>query len=93
MLKNNTFSKVNKKDAKKAYEYISSIYNNNPILQDNVGYLEFLDTFAKVDLKSITSLRMFQILDMFNIDNINYDNVNESKMLVNDLTKLGLNTL
>lgn len=93
MLKNNTFSKVNKKDAKKAYEYISNIYNNNPILQDNVGYLEFLDTFAKVDLKSITSLRMFQILDMFNIDNINYDNVNESKMLVNDLTKLGLNTL
>lgn len=93
MLKNNTFSKVNKKDAKKSYEYISSIYNNNPILQDNVGYLEFLDTFAKVDLKNITSLRMFQILDMFNIDNINYDNVNESKMLVNDLTKLGLNTL
>jgi len=36
---------------------------------------------------------MIQILDMFNIDNINYDNVNESKMLVNDLTNLGLDTL
>lgn len=93
MLKNNTFGKVNKKDAKETYEYISSIYNNNPILQDNVGYLEFLDAFAKTNLKNITSLRMIQILDMFNIDNINYDNVNESKMLVNDLTNIGLNTL
>lgn len=93
MLKNNTFGKVNKKDAKESYNYISTIYNNNPILQDNVGYLEFLDVFAKTNLKNITSLRMIQILDMFNIDNINYDNVNESKMLVNDLTNIGLDTL
>lgn len=93
MLKNNALKKVGKKDAKKSYNYISSIYNNNPILQDNVGYLKFLDTFAKMDFKQITSLRMIQILDIFSIEDINYNNVNESKMLVNDLANIGLNTL
>ncbi len=93
MLKNNSSRKIKVKIARKTYDYIANIYNTNTILQDNVSYLEYLDAFSKQSEKSIISLRMCQILDMFGMKNINYDNINEEKMLINDLTKLGLNIL
>lgn len=81
----NTKVKVRVKEAKKVYDYISQIYNNNTILQDNINYKDYLDAFSKVNLKYALSMRMYQIIDMFNIK-INYENINEEKKLVNDLT-------
>ena len=46
-------------------------------------------------MKAILSMRMCDILEIFNIHNINYENINEEKKLINDLTvtNIGLNTL
>ena len=67
ILKNNN-SYVNVSDAKKRYNYIKNIYNNNTILQDNISYLAFLKEFAKYNYENIVKLRMFEILDIFNVD-------------------------
>jgi hypothetical protein len=93
MLKN-VKSKINMKDAKKAYDYISLIYNSNTILQDNISYMDYLEAFSKISINSILTMRMYQIIEMFKIQ-INYENVNEEKKLLNDLTEkdFGLNTL
>lgn len=85
MLKN-TKSKIDTKEAKEVYKYISYIYNENTILQDNVDYMKYLETFAKINIKSIFNMRMYQILELFKIENINYENINEQKKLINDLT-------
>ena len=81
--------------SKKVYNYISAIYNTNPILQDNVNYMDYLESFSKINTRTILSLRMYDILELFKIHNINYENVNEEKKLINDLTEenFGLNTL
>ena len=85
MLKN-TKSKIDTEEAKEVYKYISYIYNENTILQDNVDYMKYLETFAKINIKSIFNMRMYQILELFKIENINYENINEQKKLINDLT-------
>ena len=74
------------KEAKEVYKYISYIYNENTILQDNIDYMKYLETFAKINIKSIFNMRMYQILELFKIENINYENINEQKKLINDLT-------
>ena len=68
---------------------------NNTILQDNINYIDYLETFSKLSMKAILSMRMCDILEIFNIHNINYENINEEKKLINDLTvtNIGLNTL
>lgn len=94
MLQNTKSKKINMKEATKVYNFISSIYNENPILQDNVNYLNYLETFSKISLKTILSMRMYEILDIFKINNISYENINEEKKLINDLSQLNnvLNT-
>ena len=95
MLKNTNVVKIRTKESKKVYNYISAIYNTNPILQDNVNYMDYLESFSKINIRTILSLRMYDILELFKIHNINYENVNEEKKLINDLTEenFGLNTL
>ena len=56
---------------KKRYNYIKNIYNNNTILQDNISYLAFLKEFAKYNYENIVKLRMFEILDIFNLHDVN----------------------
>lgn len=79
MLRNAKSSKINIKEAKKVYKYIAALYNANTILQDNVSYKNYLEAFSRINMKSIMSMRMCQIIDMFKIQNINYENVNEEK--------------
>ena len=86
MLKNSKSNKIDVQEAKNVYKYISNIYNENPILQDNVNYIKFLEKFSKINTKTIISMRMYQILEVFEIQNIIYENVNEEKKLINDLT-------
>lgn len=95
MLRGVKSEKVDTKELRKVYVYIARIYNENPIIQDNVNYMDYLETFSKSNIQSITSLRMCQILELLKIQDINYENVNENKKLVNDLTESGirLNTL
>lgn len=95
MLKNTSVGKIRTKESKKVYNYISAIYNTNPILQDNVNYIDYLESFSKINTRTILSLRMYDILELFKIHNINYENVNEEKKLINDLTEenFGVNTL
>ena len=92
ILKNNN-SYVNVSDAKKRYNYIKNIYNNNTILQDNISYLAFLKEFAKYNYENIVKLRMFEILDIFNLHDVNFENINESKKLINDYNNSVCNTL
>ena len=95
MLKNTSVGKIRTKESKKVYNYISTIYNTNPILQDNVNYIDYLESFSKINTRTILSLRMYDILELYKIHNINYENVNEEKKLINDLTEenFGVNTL
>ena len=86
MLKNSKSNKIDVQEAKNVYKYISNIYNENPILQDNINYIEYLEKFSKINTKTIASMRMYQILEVFKIQNIIYENINEGKKLVNDLT-------
>lgn len=78
--------------AKKTYSYLQTIYNENTILQDNVDYVTFLKTMATLNQEGILSMRMYQFLEKFDLHNINHENVNESKGLVNDLSGLNLNS-
>ena len=91
ILKNNN-NYVNLSDAKKRYNYIKSIYNNNSILQDNVSYLSFLKELAKYDYDTTINLRMYKILDIFNLHDVNFENINESKKLINDYNTIILNS-
>ena len=95
MLKNTKSEKIDTKEAKNVYNYLLTLYNNNTILQDNINYIDYLETFSKLSMKAILSMRMCDILEIFNIHNINYENINEEKKLINDLTvtNIGLNTL
>ena len=92
ILKNNN-NYVSLSDAKKRYNYIKSIYNNNSILQDNVRYLSFLKELAKYDYDTTINLRMYKILDIFNLHDVNFENINESKKLINDYNNSVCNTL
>ena len=91
MLKDNGNFKA--KNAKKTYAYLQTIYNENTIFQDNVNYITFLKNMAKLNQESILSMRMYQFLEMFNLYNINHENVNEAKGLVNDLSDVNLGIL
>lgn len=91
MLKDNGNFKA--KTAKKTFAYLQAIYNDNTILQDNVNYITFLKNMAKLNQESILSMRMYQFLEMFNLFNINHENVNEEKGLVNDLSSVSCSTL
>ena len=86
MLKDSKSNKIDVQEAKNVYKYISNIYNENPILQDNINHIEYLEKFSKINIKTILSMRMYQILEVFEIQNIVYENINEEKKLVNDLT-------
>lgn len=86
MLNDSKSNKIDVQEAKNVYKYISNIYNENPILQDNINYIEYLEKFSKINTKTIASMRMYQILEVFKIQNIIYENINEEKKLVNDLT-------
>lgn len=86
MLSNTKSEKINKSEAKKVYNYIATIYNENSILQDSIDYLDYLEVFSKLSINSILSMRMCEILELFEIHTINYENVNEEKKLINDLT-------
>lgn len=48
---------------------------------------------AKLNQESILSMRMYQFLEAFNLYNINHENVNEVKGLVNDLSDVNFGTL
>lgn len=94
MVQNTKSKKIHVKETTKVFKFISSIYNANPILQDNVNYMDYLETFSKLNLKAIFNMRMYEILDIFKIRSISYENINEENKLVNDLTQLNkvLNT-
>lgn len=81
----NTKAKVNTSEAKKVYNHICTIYNENTILQDNVNRDEFLRAFSQLSTKKILSMRMIEIIEMFKIQ-VNFENINESRLLVNDLS-------
>lgn len=91
MLKDN--GNFKSKVAKSTFNYLQAIYNENTILQDNVNYITFLKNMAKLNQESILSMRMYQFLEMFNLYNINHENVNEEKGLVNDLSSVNCGTL
>lgn len=91
MLKDNNNFKAS--IAKKAYSYLQAVYNENTILQDNVDYISFLKNMAAINQEDILSMRMYQFLEMFNLYNINHENVNETKGLVNDLSDINFSTL
>lgn len=84
LLKNN--GNFDSKLSKKVYTYISTLYNDNTILQDNVDYHSFLGKIATLNQENILSMRMYQFLDMFNLYNINHEAVNEARGLINDLS-------
>ena len=84
LLKNN--GNFDSKLSKKVYTYISTLYNDNTILQDNVDYHSFLGKMATLNQENILSMRMYQFLDMFNLYNINHEAVNEARGLINDLS-------
>lgn len=84
LLKNN--GNFDSKLSKKVYTYISTLYNDNTILQDNVDYHSFLGKMAILNQENILSMRMYQFLDMFNLYNINHEAVNEARGLINDLS-------
>lgn len=90
MLKNNHNRMTNKENV---FSYIANIYNCNTILQDNVGYREYLSCISRFSKESILSMRMIDFLNVFNIQNINYETINESKMLINDIEGLCYGTL
>ncbi len=91
-LRNNN-SYINISDAKKRYKYLKSIYNNNTILQDNVSYLLFLKELSKYSFDNMIKLRMYQILNIFNLNDVNYENINEEKRLINDYNNIVYNNL
>ena len=84
---------INISDAKKRYKYLKSIYNNNTILQDNVSYLLFLKELSKYSFDNMIKLRMYQILNIFNLNDVNYENINEEKRLINDYNNIVYNNL
>lgn len=86
MLKNTR--KFSSKEAKTVYAFIKDIYNNNPIIQDNVQYKQFLKKFASLNQSKVVSMRMHDILKLLNIRRINYENVNESRNLLNDCSDM-----
>ncbi len=90
MLKNNHNRMINKENV---FSYIASIYNCNPILQDNVKYTEYLSCISRFSKESVLSMRMIDFLSIFNIQNVNYETINESKMLINDIEGLCYGTL
>lgn len=83
--KNNKFSS---KEAKVVYEFIRDIYNSNTIIQDNIKPTQYLRKFASLNQKKVISMRMLDILKVFNIHKINYENINESKNLLNDCAEI-----
>lgn len=85
----NTKAKVNLSEATKVYNHICTIYNENTILQDNVDRNEFLRAFSQLSFKKILSMRMIEIIEMFKIQ-VNFENINEARLLVNDLNSNGV---
>ena len=66
-------------NAKKVFAYISEIYNNTVILQDNVDYITFLENMAKINQESIIKMRMYQIIDIFKMYNLDNEAIKDSK--------------
>lgn len=87
MLKENHNTYKGKHDV---FNYVREIYNNNKILQDNVDYLKYLSGMAKLTQSKIYNMRMVDILDMYNVRNVNFETINESKKIINDLTQVNL---
>ena len=66
-------------NAKRVFAYISEIYNNTVILQDNVDYITFLENMAKINQESIIKMRMYQIIDIFKMYNLDNEAIKDSK--------------
>ena len=66
-------------NAKRVFAYISEIYNNTVILQDNVYYITFLENMAKINQESIIKMRMYQIIDIFKMYNLDNEAIKDSK--------------
>lgn len=78
----------NTNDAKKMFEYISQLYNGNEILQDNINSTEYLKEMATIKSRKLFSMRLHEITEKLKIRDINYENFNESKKLLNDLENM-----
>ena len=74
-------------ELKKVFDHLCTIYNENTVLQDNVNRDEFLKTFSHLSSKKVLSMRMIEIIEMFKIQ-VNIENINEARLLVNDLNSL-----
>ncbi len=78
----------NTNDAKKMFEYISQLYNGNEILQDNISFTDYLKEMSTIKSKKLFSMRLHEITEKLKIRDINYENFNESKKLLNDLENI-----
>ncbi len=72
-------------NAKKVFAYISELYNNTVMLQDNVDYITFLENMAKIDQESIIHMRMYQIIDIFKSYNLDNEAIKDSKESIYNL--------
>lgn len=75
----------NTDDARKMFRYISQLYNENEILQDNVNFVDYLKEMSTIKSKKLFSMRLYEIVQKLKITDINFENVNESKKLINDI--------
>ncbi len=72
-------------NAKEMFKYVSQIYNDNAIIQDNISIKDYLKEMATIKSKKLFSMRLFDITQRLSINDINFDNFNEEKMLLNDV--------
>lgn len=82
-------TKYSASELKKVFDHLCTIYNENTVLQDNVNRDEFLKTFSHLSSKKVLSMRMIEIIEMFKIQ-VNVENINEARLLVNDLNSNGV---
>ena len=59
--------KLKKSEVNRYFNYISSLYNADTVLQDNVSIENYLRAFAKISLEKALKMRFSEIYDLFYI--------------------------
>ena len=78
-------SNHNVSNSKEMFKYISQLYNENAILQDNISFIDYLKIMATIKPKNLFAMRLSEITQKLSITDINFENFNEDKMLLHDI--------
>lgn len=71
--------------ATEMFEYISQLYNDNAALMDNINFVDYLKRMSAIKAKTLFSMRLYDITQLLDITDVNFENFNEEKMLLHDI--------